>query len=111
MIDLNKKIIASASCYNKKFFQNPEFNKLPKEILNDIKEICVVLAEKTHGIFTIGLYENGEVFLETMALSNDFDYDEIGAKLEIKKLETQEKDLFNKISLWYNAGKICHENR
>ena len=103
MIGLNKKIIASASCYNKKVFLNPEFNGLPKEVLQDIKEICIVLAEKTHGIFTIGLYESGEVFLETLAPANDFNYDEIGAKLEIKKLQAQEKDLFNQISIWYRA--------
>lgn len=102
---MEKEVIAAASSYNQKYYFNPKFNGLPIDIKNDIKTITVCLAEKLHGIFNMGFYEDGSIFFESLGENDDFDYDEIGAKLEIKKLEKEEKELIKSLSLWYKVFK------
>jgi hypothetical protein len=100
----NKVVLCSASSYTQKFFINPDFTDLPKEILQNIKEICIILSAKTRGIFTVGFYEDGGVFLETQGDENEH-YDELGAKLEIKRLQAEEKELIKSLQLWYVVFK------
>lgn len=98
---MEKKVIFSASYYTQKYYSNPEFNGIPTSIRNEIKEICISLAEKLHGIFTMGFYENGEIFFEARAEESDYDFDEIGVSLEIKKIETDKSGLLKTLKLWY----------
>lgn len=93
--------MSAASCYNKKYYFNPLLDKLPNKIKEDIKEISICIAEKIHGILAIGFYEDGSVYFEASKEENDFDYDDIGAKLEINRIEREEKELINSLSLWY----------
>jgi len=100
---LEKKVLSAASSYNKKYYFNNEFDKLPETIKSDIKVITICIAEKTHGIFNVGFYNDGSIYFESLGQSDDFNYDEIGAKLEISKLENKEKQLINSLSLWYKV--------
>ena len=59
------------------------------------------MAEKLHGIFTMGFYENGEIFFEVRSEESDYDFDEIGVPLEIKKIESEKKELLKALKLWY----------
>lgn len=111
---MEKKVIIAASCYKMKYFFNDEFSALPDIIKEELKEIAVVLAQKLHCVFTIGFMENSDIYFEATAEENDFDYDDIGAKLEINKLERTEKELINQLSLWYRVfvlGEKINENR
>lgn len=98
---MDKIVLNAASCYNKKYFLNPDFEDMPDNVKNDIKTITVCLAEKLHCIFTMGFYEDGALYFETSGFENDFDYDEIGAGLEIERLEREEKELIKSLSLWF----------
>lgn len=98
---MEKIVLNAASCYNKKYFLNPDFEDLPQAVKDDIKKITVCLAEKLHCIFTIGFYADGNLYFETAGAESDFDYDEIGAGLEIEKLEREEKELIKSLSLWF----------
>jgi hypothetical protein len=62
--------------------------------------MCIIMAAKTRGIFTIGFYQEGTVYLESSGEENGL-YDEIGARLEIKKLQTEEKEFIKTLQLWY----------
>lgn len=104
---MDKQIMASASYYTQKYYMNQEFEGLPTEIRNEIRIICIHLAEKLHGIFTIGFYGNGEVFLQSQGEEVDYDYDEIGATLEIKKLEQEHKELIRALQMWYVVYKTA----
>ncbi len=106
---MKKTVLNAASCYNKKYFLNPDYNDMPEAVKNDIKTITVCLAEKLHCIFTIGFYEDGTLYFETAGTENDFDYDEIGAGLEIQKLEREQNELIKSLSLWY-LYKIKNKN-
>jgi hypothetical protein len=66
------------------------------------------MAQKLSGIFAVGFYEDGSVFLNSTADESDFGYDEIGAKLEISRLEREEKELFKSLALCY-AYKVTQK--
>jgi (p)ppGpp synthase/HD superfamily hydrolase len=102
---MEKKVIFSASYYTQKYYSNPEFDGIPTAIRNEIRMICISLAEKLHTIFTIGFYENGEIYFEARSEESDYDFDEIGVPLEIKKLETEESELLKKLRIWYRIYK------
>ncbi len=105
---MEKEILFAISSYNEKYYFSPIAEKLPKEIKLDIKKIGVYFANKLKGIFTIGFYENGDIFLESSSLENDFEYDEIGAKLEIERFKQEKKELLSSLIIW---NKILQEIR
>ncbi len=99
---MKKDILSAASCYNKKYYINPDMEKsLPPQIREELKAIVASMAEKLHCVFTIGFYENGDVYIETMGEENDFDFDDIGAKLEINKIKREKSEFLGSLSLWY----------
>lgn len=98
---MDKQIFISASYYKQKYYANPKFEGLPVDIRNGMKELCIVLAEKLHGVITLGFYPSGDVFFEIESEEGDFEYDEIGAKLELKDIEEENKERFKTMKLWY----------
>lgn len=98
---MQKKIIFAISSYNKKYYFEPITQSLPLDIKNEIKKIGSRTVYKVNGIFLIGFYENGDLYLELRANENDFDYDEIGAGLEIEKIKKEQKELINSLQIWY----------
>ncbi len=101
---MRKITISAASCYNKKYYIDPCMEEsLPTMIKEELKAITSSKAEKIHCIFMIGFYENGDVYIETINNENDFDFDEIGSRLEIEKIKKEKAELFNSLSLWYKT--------
>lgn len=97
---MEKQVLFAISSYNEKYYFSPITKKLPKEIKLDIKKIGIYFVNKLKGIFTIGFYENGDIFIESSSLENDFEYDELGAKLEIERIKQEKKDLLSSLILW-----------
>ena len=104
---MERKILAAASFYNQKYYISPEFSGLPRDVQQEIQVMAVVTAEKIHGIFTIGFDEDGEMFFETMGAEDDFDYDDIGAGLEVSRLRREQRELMEALKLWYSI--FCDE--
>lgn len=96
-----RRVLAAANSAEQKYYLEPEFSFLPAAIQEDLKKICVVLAEKLRCTFIVGFEENGDLYFETIKREDDFDFDEIGAELEIKKIQKEELELFRAIELWY----------
>ncbi len=103
---MKKIVLSAASCYNKKYYINPDMEKnLPSQIKEEIKALVASMAEKLHCIFTLGFYENGDIYIETSSVENDFDFDEIGAKLETEKIKKEKSELLDSLNLWF---KVTH---
>ncbi len=98
---IDKMVISAASAYNEKYFINPELTSLPKEILDQIQILVVTLAQKTGGIVQMGYTDQGDLFFETTHEEDDFDYDDINAKLEVKRVEENNKQLLNGLIAYY----------
>lgn len=105
---MNKTVLSAASCYSQKYYLDPEFNRLPDPVRKELKILCVSFAEKMHGIFSLGFYEDGSIFLEASGNEDDWDYDEIGAKLEIDRLKIEKKELLHSLYM-YRQIFVCQE--
>lgn len=107
---MDKIILISASSYTQMYHLNPEFKSLPTDIRNELRYICIPLAEKLHCIFTIGFYNDGSIYIEASAEEVDYDFDEIGSQLEIKKLQKEKAELLKALQLWYKLYKTTNIN-
>lgn len=104
--EYEKTVICAASVYKQKYFFNKEFDKLPSQIKEDIRIKVITLAQKLHCIFIMGFYDDGGVYFETRAEEADFFFDEVGAALEVSRLQRDERDLTEKLGVWYKVFKL-----
>ncbi|MDD3569648.1 MAG: DUF6145 family protein [Lachnospiraceae bacterium] len=102
---MDKIVLAAASFDKQKYYIDEGFSDLPQSIKDEIKTICVVLADKLMCTFIIGFYTNGDVYFETVKSEDLLDFDDIGAELEIKALEKEKAELIKALSLWYLVYK------
>lgn len=103
---MDKLTIFAISSYNKNYFFDEKCTTLPNNIKSEIKLIGKYFVNKVGGNFMLSFYENCNISLEYSFLDNDFNFDEIGAKLEIKKIKSENKKLFNELTLWYKIFRI-----
>ncbi|KXL52041.1 hypothetical protein CLNEO_25570 [Anaerotignum neopropionicum] len=94
-------ILAAASYEKQKYYLEPMFQKLPEGIQEEIRIICVTTAQKLTCTFLMGFRENGEIYFETVKREDDFDFDEIGAELEVKEIFRTQKQLLASLSAWF----------
>lgn len=94
-------IISVGNSYISKYYINPEFTKLPKEIQDKIQIMIVTLAEKTRGIVTLSYNDCGDIFLKVIGDSDDYDFDDINAQLELKRYEEYNKELLKGLIAYY----------
>lgn len=100
---MNKRVLAAAAYDQQKYYFEKDFAALPEAIQGEVRVICVTLAQKLACTFIMGFYEDGEVYFETVKREDDFDFDEIGAELEIKELSRKRKDVLTALTLWYRV--------
>lgn len=102
---MDKKVLAGASREKQKYFFDPEFNDLPDAIKLDVKNICIVMAERLGCTFIICFEESGDIVFEIVENEGDIGFDDIGAELEIKSLKSEKKELIKSLKLWYVINK------
>lgn len=110
---MEKEIVISASPYNHKYYFEPKYNDIPNEIKEELIESIAAIAEKVNAIISLGFSKEGQIFIEQTAAENVF-VDDIGADLEIKKLQKDKKELLKSLQLWYmiyrsEQGQIVKE--
>lgn len=103
MFDKYGVVLCGASSYEKKYYFNSEFSKLPDQVKDELQIICVQFAEKCGGTFVISFDDDGELKLITDAEEADALYDDIGAELEIKQLRSTKRQLFEEVTLFYKV--------
>ncbi|HCT65654.1 MAG TPA: hypothetical protein DIC60_10385 [Lachnospiraceae bacterium] len=105
---MDKIVLAAASFDKEKYYMDEGFLELPESIRDEIKTICIVLADKLMCTFIIGFYTNGEVYFETIKSEEILDFDDIGAELEIKALKKEKAELIKALNLWYLVYKTAN---
>ncbi len=98
---MQDNILAAASYEKQKYYLEPKFQTLPENIQEEVRILCVSLAQKLECTFLMGFHEDGEVYFETVKGEDDFNFDEIGAELEIKELFRVKKELLGALKIWY----------
>ena len=108
-MDSNKVVLCGANAYEKKYYFNKEFDKIPESIKEELHIICVLFTEEVGGIFTLCFNEEGELEIETDAADEDYLYDEIGSGLLVRKIRDTKQELLQSLSLYYRV-LFLHED-
>ena len=96
-------VLCGANAYEKKYYFNEMFSRIPGSIQDELHIICVLFTEEAGGVFTVVFEPDGSVSLETDADENDVYYDEIGSGLLVKEIRRKRKELLQSLSLYYRA--------
>lgn len=96
---MGKRVLAGASSKKQKYFFSPEFEAIPQQVRDEIKTVCIIMAERLNCTFVISFEESGDLLFEIM--ETDAAFDDIGAELEIKSLRSEKKELIKALKLWY----------
>ena len=72
-------------------------------IQDQLHIICVLFTEDIGGIILFEFDKDGKLSIRTEAKASDYDYDEIGAALEVKEIQKQRRDMMNGLELYYKA--------
>ena len=99
----DNRVICGANAYEKKYYFNEKFNKIPDSIKEELHIICVLFTEEIGGIFTMEFEEDGTVSMRTEYAPEDYLYDEIGSGLLVGEIRRKRQELFESLSLFYKA--------
>lgn len=86
-----RMLLCGANSYEQKYYFNPDFNKLPQSVQDELHILCVLYTEEVGGIFTILFEPDGGVTLETTAAEEDFLYDEVSSGLLLGEIRRKKK--------------------
>ncbi len=96
-----KVVLCGANAYEQKYYLNPDFDRLPEQIQNELKIMCVLYTEDVGGILTLVFKEDGELCFEVTSEEFDPMFDEIGSRLKIKELQRTKRELLEGLQMYY----------
>ena len=96
-------ILCGANAYEKKYYFNRKFDKIPENIKEELHIICVLFTEEVGGVFTIGFTPYGEVEMDAQKDEEDLLYDEIGAELLKKEIRRKKADMLRALSIYFKV--------
>ncbi len=102
-------VLCGSNSYNQKFYLDPQFEKLPTQVKDELKIMCVLFTEEIGGPLTLSFDEEGRLSLATDAEENDLLFDEIGSVLKIKKLQKEKAELFESLEMYYRVFFLGEE--
>ncbi len=101
-----KQVLCGANAYDKKYYFNQRFDKIPDSIKDELHIICVLFTEEVGGIITFAFEKDGTLVIETNAAEEDYYYDEIGSALLVKEIQRKKQELFESLSLFYKVAVL-----
>ena len=99
----DRVVLCGASAYEQKYYLNEIFGKLPVQIQDELKIMCVLFTEDVGGVLTLSFDEDGNLLLEASADPDDLLYDEIGSELKIRQIRKQKAELLQNLELYYRV--------
>ena len=104
-------VLCGASAYEQKYYLNEDFKSLPSQVQDELKIMCVLYVHDVGGILTLVFEENGELEFEVTSAEGDPMFDEIGSRLKIKEIQTDEKkqELLTQLQLYYKVFFLGEE--
>lgn len=100
---MEKIVLCGANAYEKKYYFNDQFQKIPQSIKEELQIICVLFTQEVGGIFTLAFEEDGTLVMETDAASEDYYYDEVSSGLLIREIRRTRQELLESLSLYYRV--------
>ena len=96
-------VLCASSAYEKKFYLNEEFSRLPEDIKNELKIMCVLFTEEVGGILELVFDEEGNLLFRTDADENDLLYDDVACGMLIKKMQYEKRELLESLEMFYRV--------
>ena len=96
-------VLCASSAYEKKFYLNEEFSRLPEDIKNELKIMCVLFTEEVGGILELVFDEEGNLLFSIDADENDLLYDDIACGMLIKKMQYEKRELLESLEMFYRV--------
>ena len=104
-------VLCGANYYKEKYYLNPEFSKLPKEIRSEERRVgkecpkvmCVLFVSDVGGILTLEFETDGRLCFRVAAEEEDILFDEIGAGLKIREYQRTKRELLEEMELYYRV--------
>jgi len=103
MATSEERVLCAASAYEQKYYFNKRFGNIPEDIQEQLHIICVLFTEDIGGIILFEYDEDGTLNIRTEARDSDYNYDEIGAALEVKEIQRQRRDMLNGLEMYYKV--------
>jgi len=100
---MSKIVLCGANSYEEKYYLNPEFEKLPTNIKDELKVICVLYTHEIGGILTMVYDDEGGLHFEVSAKEGDPMFDDIGSQLKIKQLQREKEELLVALQVYYRV--------
>lgn len=98
-----KVVLCASNAYNRKFYLNECFLKLPESVKEELQIMCVLFTEDVGGVLQLYFDEDGSLQFETSYEENDFFYDEIGSVLKIKQYQADKRELMEALETYYRV--------
>lgn len=102
-MDKKRVVLCGANAYDRKYYFNEQFDKIPDSIKDELHIICVLFTEEVGGIFTFVFEEDGSLSMETDAEEDDIYYDEISSGLLISEIRRNRQELLEALSVYYRV--------
>lgn len=99
----NRRILCGASYYEQKFYLNPVYEKLPQQVKDELKIMCVMFVDEVSGIIMLEFDEEGNLRIVVTSKENDFYFDEIGSGLKVRQLQNEKRELFEQLEEYYRV--------
>lgn len=102
-MEQERTILCGANAYTQKYYLNPEFERLPEGIREELNILCVLYTEDIGGALTLFFDEDGRLQFETSSQEGDLLYDEIGSVLKVKQIQREREELLESLELFYRV--------
>ena len=109
MAEKYRIVLCGANAYDKKYYYNKKFSKVPESIQEQLHIISVLFTEEIGGIFTVSFTPYGELVMESTWEDGDLLYDEIGAPLMIKEIRKQKREMLEALEIYFKVTYL-HQN-
>ena len=97
---MEKRVLCGANSYEQKYYFNPEYDRLPQQIKEELQIMCVSFTEDVGGTLLVEFDEAGNLNLTVQVDDHDYLYDEIGSGIEISRLQREKEELFEQLELF-----------
>lgn len=102
-------VLCGANSYEEKYYLNPDFDRLPDSIKDELKIMCVLYVNDVGGILTLVYDEDGELMFEVTSEEFDPMFDDIGSQLKIKQMQREKRELLEALQMYYKVFFLGEE--
>lgn len=96
-------VLCGANSYQEKYYFNPDFNRLPESIRQELQILCVTFTEDVGGVLILQFTPDGNLEFQVETDEGDYLFDEIGSELKIRQYQRDKRELLESLETFYRV--------